>query len=345
MTARPRADRPVVAALVVGMATIAAACSTGGDPFDFAVKKVPIELAFSEEELAEPVAPERIIRIVPAPPQVQQPVDLEPFRRAPDAPPPPPEIPSFLPDCPVAPEGAAPKEVVAFEVRNPPAVGRYPRHNEGVINITGGPFPLAFPFPPWSRWEIPAIEQVEQPDALGGEPTVNTEWNVEKIFTDTIKTVDRYRLTDTNIQLLSRTTVNGEESQVFTPSPPIEFYRFGVEDTEWTSAGTDLEAGTAMLFQARIERREVIDVCGEVFDTYRFAASETVVNLNTGETSGTQEGDPNIYNIATHLGGLIVREDIHITQNTRDPESGVPLILEFDYVSVLDTVVPEEIGT
>lgn len=330
-------------ALLLSLAVGLSACGGGDGGLDIGVRRVALNFVFEDEALAEPARPETIIRVAPLPPEVQQPADLERFRTPPAAP----EVPISL-LCPAAPAGAAPAIPVTFEVDGPPAVGGYSRHNKGTIDIKGGPFDFRLPFPPWSTWKIPAVEQVEEEETLepGQPPVVHAEFDIHKIVYESFKVIDRFRLNsdDQKIQLVRRTTVNDGVEQIFEPSPPIDFYVFGVEGDEWTSAGVDDERGTAMLFEARIEKREVVDVCGEVIDTYRVVASETMVNLRTGDTSGTSDDDPNVYNVATQYGGMVIREDIHSTITTRDPETGAPLLIELDYVSTLDSIQPSAIA-
>jgi hypothetical protein len=327
---------PVVLAVVAGL--LATACGGGDGRLEIGIRRVALDLAFSEEELAEPVPPERIIQMVPAPPEVQEPADLDQFRSPlPEAPAPPIEL------CPTAPPGAAPADPVTFAVDDPPVAGSYLRHNEGTIEVsTGGALSFTLPFPFISRWDIPSIDEVEVPAPLGlGEPTVHNEWDVEKVLSPSYSVVDRFRLLPDKVQLVSRTTTNGEFTTEFVPDPPVDVYVFGVENTSWTSAGMDDEQGTAMLFQGRIDSREIVDVCGTAVDTYRVEVSETLVNLRTGETSGSAEGEPSIFNVATQFGGLVVREDVHVTQTTRDPGTGAAVVLEFDYVSTLSSIEPE----
>ena len=97
-----------------------------------------------------------------------------------------------------------------------------------------------------------------------------------------------------------------------------------------------------MVVNGKIEKREVVDTCGELVDTYRITLSETMVNLATGETSGTPQDEPNVYNVATQYGGMIVREDVHYTQTTTTAD-GTPVVLEFDYVSTLDDIEPKPV--
>ncbi|HVM54455.1 MAG TPA: hypothetical protein VM262_14785 [Acidimicrobiales bacterium] len=332
-----RTDRLRLVALALAVAALATACGdSSGGRLDLGVRRVALNLAFAVEELAEPVEPNRIIQLIPAPPEVTTPEQLAA---------PPPFDPPTLPDlCPEAPAGAAPRESVALEIRQPPAAGSYLRSNEGTISVTGGPFLITLPFPFISRWEIGEAETIETPAPLGiGDPAVVREYEVRKILAPGFETIERMRLLEDRLQLVSRTTINQESTTEFTPSPAIDVYVFGVEGDSWASAGMDDASGAAMLYQGRIERREIIDVCGEVIDTYRVIVSEQLVNLRTGEVSGTSgdEEHPTIFNYATHLGGLVVREEVHSTQNSRDPETGSPLVIGLDYTSTLTSTEPD----
>jgi len=327
--------------LLVALATmLLTSCGRGADDFEVGVKRVALALAFAEEELAEPVAPNIIRRYVPAPAEI----DLA-------SPPPANEVVFEFDnplDCPVAPEGAAPAEAVSRTVTSPPAPGPYLRHNEGTVEVSGGVLPITLPFPPLTRWEIGASEAIARtPGPFAGSPIDTTppgdnhELDVRKVILEGgFVITDRIRITHDQIQLLTRTTEASGTTTVFTPDPPITLYQFGVEGTVWRSAGVDTETDTAMLVQGTIERREVVDVCGEPIDTYRVSMTESMVNLQTGETSGTDADRPNIYNVAPHHGGLVVREDVRSTTRARDPESGAPIIVLLQYVSTVNDVEP-----
>lgn len=315
------------------LATVAAACGGGGaPPFEFGIQSVALDLAFSEPELVVPVPPNVIVQLIPAPPGVTG-DDLDRFVD------PAPPIPPLFPPCPTAPEGSPPTRTVSFAVDDPPDPGAYRRHNTGDMHITGGPFEVVLPFPPITTWDIGEPEEITSTDPLGTTTTVQ-RYEVRKTLSSSFIVTDLYEIRVDRVVLLRRTTRTGAGESVFEPSPPIDFFVFGQEGDTWSSGGIDLERGASMVVQGAIVSREIVDVCGEVVDTYRVSSSETMVDLTTGETSGTSQDDPNIYNIATHLGGLVVREDVHSTLTTKDPGSGAPLVVEFDYVSTLDSVDP-----
>ena len=321
-----------LAFLLTAMALVASACGGDGGPPQVGIRRVALALAFAEEELAEPVEPNVIVKLIPAPPGALD--DLQQYEN------PAPEIFDNPFACPVAPAGAAASLPVTFSVTAPPAAGTYTRHNTGTLKVEGGLFPITLPYPFTSTEEISAPQTVEVAAAPGIPPTKVTEYEVRRVLFPGFERTDRYRITATAIELVKRTTITNNVEQVFEPRPSIDVYVFGVEGSTWNDAGMDQATGTAMAFQGKIEKREVIDVCGEAVDTYRVTAQETILNLNTGQTSGTSSDRPNVYNVATQLGGLFVVNDIKTTDTARDPESGSPLVLTWEYVTTLDDVEP-----
>lgn len=323
-------------ALVLLASLASAACTGGGQPpFQFGIQAVALNLAFTDPELAQPVAPNVIVQLIPAPPglnvgnldeyasDVYAPINVSP--------------PTAV--CPKAPDNAVPRDVVTFAVKAPPGAGTYPRHNAGSIGITGGAFPITVPFPASTQWQIGAGMPITTTDPVGTATTV-TQYEVRKVLSPSFTVTDRYEIRRDRIVLIERTTHTDAGDTVFQPSPAIDFFVFGQEGDSWSSGGVDLDRGTSMVVQGKIESREVVDVCGEVIDTFRVSSSETTVDLRTGDTSGTAQDDPNIYNVATQLGGLVVREDVHTTFTTTDKASGTPLVITLDYVSTVNSVEP-----
>ena len=333
-------------------ALVLAACGGGdGDDFSTGVRRVALSLAFSDETKAQPVEPERIVQLIPAPEEFEltSPVTtVVPGTRLR------PRVPFA---CPTAPEQTPVTDIVSYGIKSTPRPGLYPRHNKGSLEILGA-FPLKLPFPPFSKWAISEGAKVEPP-ALQDDPLAPAggvdnwsqrppgedegapmfDYQVRKTFTPDFEVIDSLRLTSRRLLLLKRETVAGAETFTFTPSPAITVLEHADgEGHAWRSAGVDTETGQAMVIEASVERREPVDVCGKVFDSYRVVMTERVVNLRTGETSGTDEADPNVYNVATQLGGLILREDLHYTQTIN--AGGVPTPVVWDYVSTIDTTEP-----
>ncbi len=320
--------------LLVVLSVLASACgrSGGDDALPIGVKRVALNLTFAKEELAKPVAPEVILRLLPPLPELAG-GDLDAFRG-------PLKRVRLLPSCPVAQPGQGPEKPVTFSALRPPAVGAYTRHNKGTLKVVG-PLPLTLPFPPASRWEIAKTTKIVTPSAVpNGDPATNFEWDIRKILVPGYEVIDSMRLLADRIELVKRRTINQGAETTFTPTPPVSVYTFGDEGSLINSAGIDTETNTAMVVQGEVERREFVDVCGVVIDTWRVSLNERIVNLSTGETSGSVEGDPNIYNFATQYGGIVVREDVHYTSTVRTSQ-GTPVVFEFEYVSTLDAIAPK----
>lgn len=325
------------------------ACGTGVGDFDMSVRRVALSLAFTDEDKAEPIEPNVVVRMLPAPPEALVPdADLS-------------NIPlSTPPECPEAPVGAPVVDVGTYGILNTPTPGTYRRHNAGHL-ILHGAIPIKIPFPRATRWELSPVTEVPPPEltddptgpAAGadnwadnfppGEPEGRPayEYTVHKVLTPEFQVTDTIRLTPRRVLLLKRETTTTGATETFTPDPPISLLEHADgEGHEWRSAGVDDTTGTAMLVEGLVQEREPVDLCGTLHDTYRVVVTEQMVNLATGETSGTNQDDPNVYNVASQLGGLVLREDVHFTQ-TITTEDGTASIVEWDYQSTQDSATPE----
>lgn len=335
-------------ALAVVVALAAAACRSAQPPLKLGARAIAVDLAFSDPKLAVPVPPEVIVQVIPAPPQVVSGgATLESVALPPQA------MPSTQPSsCRAAPEGAAPVTVAPVGVKAPPTPGIYPRHNTGTFGISAGALNLKLPFPPTSTDELSAVREVAPAtplDVLGpaGEAPSQPgsgvyEWTVLHTITPTFTTKTTYRLTADAIEIVRQVTTSAAGEQVFEPSPPITLMALnqGV-GASWRSAGVDKQRRTALSIEGRIESTQAVDLCGELVDSYRVVTKETFVNLATGETSGTNANESNVYNVATQYGGLLVRSELHYTQQTRDPGSGTPILISYDYTSTMDGRTPK----
>ena len=137
---------------------------------------------------------------------------------------------------------------------------------------------------------------------------------------------------------------------MFEPSPPIRVVRLNVPEGNIADAGVvhggvDRTTNVAMTVQSQILDRELVDVCGEVVDTYRVQIKEQFVDFSTSppETSGNEGDTSNFWNIQFDNGLLIVREEVHTTLRTTTTILGqqVPIAIDYDYVSTLDRLQPD----
>jgi len=325
--------------MVLALALAAGAC--GGDGpgrLEFGIRRLALDLAFVDEDAAPPAEPRHVIRLVPAPAELLAPdadfaeIDDGDFE------------PPVLELCPEAPPEATVGVSASPSIIEPPAAGTYPRRNTGFIEIQGASLPIKLPYPFFTAWEISETEERTRPGPFGTPGSVEParQFTVTKTLSPDFTVTETYELAPEALLLLERVTVaNGVETR-FRTDPPIEFFRFGAEGDEWTSAGADTENGFGVLVQARIADRAVIDVCGTLVDTFQIAYTEQVVNLRNGETSGTNETEPSAIYVAPQFGGLVIREDLHTIQRTTDPD-GAPVVVRFDYVSTATSIEPGEL--
>ena len=367
-------------ALVVLAGAVAGACGGGGPtPLEIGFRRVALDLSFKDAEKATPVDPQTVIRqfvdsdvqytlqeVEPEPrePQVVRRVRVIPARQAPR-------------ECPKAPEGTAPQYATFAVIKDPPTVGSYPRHNEGKLSVAITTTPFDIPVPPLSTWDIPRVDFVSanslvadrEVETLNPPPEVreNTtafpevpEFELTRRLLPGYSQTDTYRYTYNGatggdfLYLVKRVTVARGEERVFNPSPPIRIVRLNVTEGDAVDAGVvhggvDTETNLAMTVQSQVVARELVDVCGEVADTYRVQIKENFVDLSKTppEVSGNEGETANFLNFQFDKGLLIVREEVHSTLRTSTEVLGqrVPMTITYDYTSTLDSLTPQPLAS
>ena len=373
MIRSPRRARLVVA---VGVAAVlATSCARPENPLDIGFRRIALDLAFKDAEKAVPVEPQVVIRqfvdadteysILPAEeePSPSEPTVIRQVRVVPRR---------VQRECPTAPEGATPDYPAFAVVKDPPKPGTYSRHNEGKINITLTGTGYDLPVPPLSKWDIPKVETVRSSKGLNDQDKATLNPPDSVVANDTAfvnmpqfeltrrllpgySVTDTYRYTYTDetggdfLYLVKRVTVARGVESVFTPSPPIRVVRLNAAEGNITEAGSthggiDRDTNVAMTIESQILHRELVDVCGQVVDTYRVQIKERVVDLagDTPDVSGNEGDTANFWNIQFDNGLLIVREEVHSTLRTTGEALGqpVPIQVKYDYVSTLDSLTP-----
>ncbi|HUP85984.1 MAG TPA: hypothetical protein VM143_09990 [Acidimicrobiales bacterium] len=341
-----RAPMRVVALLAASL--LVAACGPSRpDRLEFGVQRIALGIAFVDEDAAPPPEPEVIVRLIPAPPEVYQPgFDFESVRVRDDD-----EaedegdddiiIPPLPPRCPAASPEATIDLPVSPSVLDPPAPGRYPRANAGSIElVTAGPA-LKFPYPFESSWLVSPERKAAGKTgtvALPSNAPTGRQWTVTKQLGG-FQTIELMELASNGVLLVERRIVNAGVETVLRPDPPVTFFQFGAEGDSWNSAGADVAHDLAIVIQGSIKDRAVIDVCGVLAEAFVIGYTEQVVNLATGETSGTDSAEPSTVFYAPQYGGLVVKEQMHTTQRVTAAD-GSPVVINLDYVSTLTSIDP-----
>lgn len=342
----PHARRRAVP-LALASLLLAGCVPSRPDRLEFGVQRIALGIAFVDEDAAPPPEPEVIVRLIPAPPEVYEPgFDFESVRVPEDEAP---ELeddediplPPLPPRCPTASPQATIDLPVSPAVLDPPSPGRYPRANAGTFElVTAGPA-LKFPYPFESSWLISPEKPAPRPTGTVAVPTntpTGRQWTVTKQVGG-FQTIETMELASNGVLLVERRTVNAGVETVLRPEPPVTFFQFGAEGDTWNSAGADVENDLAIVIQGSINDRAVVDVCGVLAETFVIGYTEQVVNLATGETSGTDSAEPSTVYYAPQYGGLVVKEEMHTTQRVT-ADDGSPVVINLDYVSTLMSVDP-----
>jgi hypothetical protein len=332
------------AVLAAVLLALLPACGGGArHPVKMGLKRVGLDLAFKPDK-DDPINLPPVLAPIPE-------FALDPGGRLTVVPPLAPRPSRF--ECPKAPPGAVPAAAVTSIIDKPPRRGEVTLRNTGTLNLTAGAFTFNGNYPPYTTKVIDKVDIVTPPpDAFGQQGASTIEFDVVKPLGDTVFR-DRLRATATELDLVEREIRTQKGSVIFRPTPAVELMALNAaEGDSWTSAGIDVDTGAAMTVQGLIVKREAVDLCGEMFDTYRVQSTERLVSLtgstpysvmtdDTQNTPGsTGPGSPNYYNVATHLGGLFLVDENH-TKTTLTVDN-VPVIVEIDVVSTQMSATPTE---
>ncbi|HZU71389.1 MAG TPA: hypothetical protein VE990_01335 [Acidimicrobiales bacterium] len=235
--------------------------------------------------------------------------------------------------CPTAPRGSHPAEIASVSITKPPLAGTYRTHGKGTISGTYDTFKFTIPYPPSSTFTIGKVKTTGQK----GAQTISYEVSSNVAG---ITTVTDYQATPTTasaagqLQLVKQVTKSSSGTSTFQPATPVELMEFGGVNASWNSAGADPNTGTTMIVSGKIAAEQVVDVCGTLYDSYEVVSTEQTSNVLTGYSSQTNPNDPNVYNVATQFGGLMLRQ--HIDESVVEQT----LNATENYTSTLSSVTP-----
>ena len=332
-----------VVGLIVALATLLPACGGGGPgAIEFGLKRIALDLAFKDDSKGQPKAAFQTALPIASVGQVQTNVQYrEPLPFV------------HVDDCPKAAAGSIASTPVRSSVPKLPEEGRYEYNLVGKFELQSALFPIKAPLPPMESREVRKGKVTPgQASAVGAPVTDTYEFEVFAPGLVSGTSSSRiYRATPTALQLVSQTVTTADGTATFNPTPPITLMSMPAkEGATWNSAGIDTETGTTMIVQGEIEKREPVDVCGTLVDTWRVRSTERIVNLagtssyssvtsDTNNTPGsTGPGKPNVYHISPNIGGLLVADEEHTITKLNTKLGPVTLIV--DSVSTMRSTTP-----
>lgn len=339
-----------MAALAVAVALVSGACKSEAPELRIGLQRIALDLAFRAEGEEKPEAVQALAATI-VPSQAQFAVSVPPDTlQSPRVP-----VRPLAPPCAVA-AGALPEKPVTNTVLTPPALGLYRLHRTGTFAIESAVFPFKGPMPATGDLEYRKLKVIPgTSDVLGNKAADQFEWEVYEKVGDNF-TARTMRATPTAIQLVRQVTKVGTTTVTFNPTPPVTLVGLGTgPGASWNSASVDTATGTSMVVQGRVVKRENVDLCGKVYDTFMVQSTERITNVGDQYTSQTTDaanqasgaaggdaGKPNYYWVATQYGGLFIQEEFHTTTTMTTQVGGarVPITLKLDYRNTFDSIDP-----
>lgn len=336
---RARAHRTIwTNAAVSALLVVGVGCSSTDTPLQIGIKRTAVNLAFKDEALpAKPPDIRTVFQQIDVPVPALPVVDFDRLPAFKQLPP----LPKFE-LCPKAEPDAHPADPVTLQIVKRPVAGRYVYVNEGTFKIVTAIGELQLPYPPIVRKEVKNVVDVPLTDPIGRITETAVQYDV-LLRLGELMNLATYQLRSDGVYLMKLERGAAGVTRSFTPHQPMAVYKFGSEATEWTSPGLDINTRVAMLVQGKIEKRDIVDLCGEVVDTYRASSRERVATVDGDYQAQTNDEDPNAYWFATHTGPLPVQEHIHLTETilvTTDAGAKIPVTLEWNYTSKLRSLKP-----
>jgi hypothetical protein len=274
------------------------------------LRATPLDLQFARADLAVPVPPVVIVRLLPAPlPDLGHILD-------PATPVPPPPVPLPPPakcDRPVA----LGKSLVQGTL-GAPAAGYYSYSTKGKGTVSGATASTSAPLPPDTKVAISGSAQVpvgQTIDLEGGAPAAGkqTLYTVTTVLSTSVRQVDTLAVSATSLNLVKRQITDGARSFDFTPSPQVQLMVFGPVGTTWSSRGVDSNSAASMDYSGSIDAVVDVKACGVVTKGYVVSYQSTLTNPTGYEVirTGTDAAHPSTFTIAPQLGGLLLAQQVY----------------------------------
>jgi hypothetical protein len=281
------------------------------------LRSTPLDLQFARADLAVPVPPVVVVRLLPAPPLDLGHI-LHPGTPVPP-PPPPPVVPAkCAPGRPTVLGKPLQQSTLAA-----PAPGYYSYLTKGTGTVSGATTSTSAPIPPGTQVAISAASQVpvgQTIDLEGGAPEggKQTLYTVTTVLSPTVRQVDTLAVSATSLNLVKRQLTDGARSFDFTPSPQVRLVVFGPVGTQWSSRGVDQNSSATMDYAGSITGITAVRACGLVTRAYVVTYQSTLTHPTGYEVirTGTDSAHPATLTIAPQLGGLVLAQQVH-TEDVR----------------------------
>ena len=335
-TARRRQRSLARGGALVAAAALLTACGPHSD-VTIGMRSTALNLQFARPDLAKPIPPNVITKILPVPPG-PPPVVLRP-NASPSTP--------AVPPVPAVSECPAPKPALPLKTStaSTPRAGYYSFATKGKSTVSDGTKETAAPVPDLTEVAVSAATSVDAGTTApleGGAPATGKEplYTVTTQLSDTVKQIDKLAVSASSINLVERTLVDGRRSLSVTPSPQIQLMVFGPVGTTWHSNGTDQGSTATISYQGEISAVKSIKVCRQVVKAYVISYTETLTSPLDQELVRTASGSTNTMTIAPQLGGLLLGRQVHTDDLRYDSDLGGYIEIWMDYKSALRRLNP-----
>ena len=330
----------LVAPLLLGL--LVSACGPHTDS-SIGMWSTPLDLQFARPDLAVPVPPAVVVKLLPAPPQVLLHLANPTIVPLPPLPP----APVLPPGCPEPDAPGKPGKPLTTSTLGAPAPGYYSYATNGSGTVSGGASSVSAPVPNTTAVTVGAATK-SAPDATigleGGAPASGTEttYTVTTRLSKSVVQTDTLMVSATSINLVKRQLTNADRSFDITPTPQVRLMVFGPVGTTWSSRGTDSGSSATLDYSGSIDAIKDVKVCGVVTRAYQVSYQSTLTN-NTGMEvirTGTDSTKPATFAIAPQLGGLVLSQVVHSQDVRLYSDLSGYVGTNLDYTSVLRELSP-----
>jgi hypothetical protein len=277
------------------------------------MRATALDLQFARPDLAVPVPPKVVVKLLPAPPAALEHI-VNPSLPLP----PPPAPPPSPVGCPPPSAPGTPGKPLQESTLGAPAPGYYTYATKGKGTVSSATESTSASVP--TSTYVAVSESHQEPpsatiDLEGGTPPSGkqTQYTVTTQLSPTVRQVDTLMVSASSINLVKRQLSNAERSFDFVPTPQVQLMVFGPAGTTWSSRGTDDNTSATMNYSGSIDAVSEVKICGVRTKAYSVSYQSTLTNSAGYEVirTGTDSAHPANFTIAPQLGGLIVAQKVY----------------------------------